>query len=183
MKELEQRLQFLATHEEEEEKKKKIETENNKEKKETDITETAAAGFSEFFTHPQYSSSGPGKLELDSVGEVEVRMAERHGNIKIRTRRRRKQLLRMVSGFHALRLTILHLNATTTPDRSTVLYSLAVKVISLATATQSMHLHFLFLLFTFILFYFLKNTIIIIILNLKILISILLLSVVAEYIF
>lgn len=60
------------------------------------------------------------------IADIEVTMVESHANLKIRSRRRPKQLLRMVSGLQSLHLTILHLNVTTIDQ--TVLYSLSVKV-------------------------------------------------------
>ncbi|KAK4381897.1 Transcription factor [Sesamum angolense] len=53
-------------------------------------------------------------------------MVETHANIKILTKRRPRQLLKMVAGFQSICLTILHLNITTV-DQS-VLYSFSVKV-------------------------------------------------------
>ncbi|KAG2402298.1 Transcription factor bHLH94 Basic helix-loop-helix protein [Vigna angularis] len=95
--------------------------------------------FSEFFAFPQYSTSGGGGGSDNSatvgedVGEVksgiadiEVTMVESHANLKIRSKKRPKQLLKLVSGLHTMRLTILHLNVTTTGE--IVLYSLSVKV-------------------------------------------------------
>lgn len=135
MKELEQRLQLLLTHKEKRKKKKTTTTETDK-NKEIDADDTAAvmaAPFSELYTLPQHSTTtSSGSLVAEGAAEVEVRMVERHASIKIRTRRRRKQLLRMVSGFHTLRLTILHLNATTF-HHSTVLYSISAKVITFTT--------------------------------------------------
>lgn len=128
VKELEQRLQFLGAQ------------------KETEGGSDADASmpFSEFFAFPQYSitsggggSGGGGESssavseqvsEVQPVGiaDVEVTMVESHANLKIRSKKRPKQLLKMASSLHGMRLTILHLNATTTGD--TVLYSLSVKV-------------------------------------------------------
>lgn len=120
MKELEQRLQWLG---------------GQKEKEKADAD--SSAPFSEFFTFPQYSTSSTAsdnqRLMADSMGgnqaaiaDVEVTMVESHANLKIRSRRRPKQLLRLVSGLQCLRLTILHLNVTTVDQ--IVLYSLSVKV-------------------------------------------------------
>ncbi|KAJ1387462.1 Myc-type, basic helix-loop-helix [Sesbania bispinosa] len=60
------------------------------------------------------------------IADIEVTMVESHANLKIRSKKRPKQLLKMVTGLHSMRLTILHLNVTTTGE--TVLYSLSVKV-------------------------------------------------------
>ncbi|GFP90856.1 transcription factor bhlh96 [Phtheirospermum japonicum] len=61
-----------------------------------------------------------------NVADIEVSMVESHANIKILSRRRPKQLLKMVAGFQSICLAVLHLNITTV-DRS-VLYSFSVKV-------------------------------------------------------
>ncbi|XP_047155892.1 transcription factor bHLH94-like [Vigna umbellata] len=126
VKELEQRLHFLGAQKEGEGK--------------SDAGGATNMPFSEFFAFPQYSTSGGGGGGSDNsatvgedVGEVksgiadiEVTMVESHANLKIRSKKRPKQLLKLVSGLHTMRLTILHLNVTTTGE--IVLYSLSVKV-------------------------------------------------------
>ncbi|XLT09072.1 hypothetical protein HN51_054865, partial [Arachis hypogaea] len=136
VKELEQKLQFLgATYQEGEDG-------NNKKKKNM--------AFCEFFTFPQYtrtatatattsssssnsekSSSSRTVAAEEELGEVaadiEVTMVESHANVKIRSKKKPKQLLKMVSALHNMRLTILHLNVTTTINQL-VLYSLSLKV-------------------------------------------------------
>ncbi|BAT88051.1 hypothetical protein VIGAN_05148700 [Vigna angularis var. angularis] len=118
VKELEQRLQFLGAQKEKEGKPE--------------------VPFSEFFSFPQYSTSPSGgcdnsaamsdqKGEVQSgIADIEVTMVESHANLKIRSKKRPKQLLKIVSSLHGMRLTILHLNVTTTEE--IVLYSLNVKV-------------------------------------------------------
>ncbi|ERM95366.1 hypothetical protein AMTRI_Chr04g246230 [Amborella trichopoda] len=69
--------------------------------------------------HPQPS------LEC-AFGDVEVTMADSHATLKVLSRRRPRQLLKLVAAFHNLRLTILHLNITTVDQM--VLYSFSVKV-------------------------------------------------------
>ena len=122
VKELEQRLQFLGSQ-------KKSDGGGN-------------MPFREFFTFPQYSTSASGCDNSVALGEhvghevhsaiadIEVTMVESHANLKIRSKKRPKQLLKMVSGLHSMRLTILHLNVTTTGE--VVLYSLSVKVCGFA---------------------------------------------------
>ena len=133
VKELEQRLQFLGAQKEKEGK--------------PDVP------FSEFFSFPQYSTSASGgcdnsaamseqKGEVQSgIADIEVTMVESHANLKIRSKKRPKQLLKIVSSLHGMRLTILHLNVTTTKE--IVLYSLSVKVcasyLSLAVLFFSIH--------------------------------------------
>ncbi|KAI9084890.1 hypothetical protein K1719_033296 [Acacia pycnantha] len=131
VKELEHRLQFLGSQ------------------KQTEAAwescPSANLPFSDFFTFPQYSTSATsttggcdninsGYVGEGSVGEaiqsgiadIEVTMVESHANLKIRSKKRPKQLLKLVSGLHSMRLTILHLNVTTTAQ--IVLYCLSVKV-------------------------------------------------------
>lgn len=118
VKELEQRLQYLGAQKEKEGK--------------PDVP------FSEFFSFPQYSTSASGGCDNSSsmsdqkgevqpgIADIEVTMVESHANLKIRSKKRPKQLLKIVSSLHGMRLTILHLNVTTTGE--IVLYSLSVKV-------------------------------------------------------
>ena len=143
MKELEQRLQFLGVDKHRDlEGKWRLNSENG-----------GNLAFSEFFTFPQYWSTESDHHhycksrdhvveaeaeEKDSVSEcagnnynngiadIEVTMVETHANLKIRSKKRPKQLLKIVSTLHSMRLTILHLNLTTTSQ--IVLYSLSVKV-------------------------------------------------------
>ncbi|KAF2316899.1 hypothetical protein GH714_042240 [Hevea brasiliensis] len=125
VKELEQRLQLLGAQKETSEK--------------SDGVEASSLPFSEFFTFPQYSTSSTrcensvaamnetmSAKQSTSVVDIEVTMVESHANLKIRSKRRPKQLLKVVSGLLTMRLTILHLNVTTL--HQIVLYSLSVKV-------------------------------------------------------
>lgn len=130
MKELEQQVQFLGVQ-------KEIK------RRGSDGGVASDMPFSEFFTFPQYStSSGTNSTHRDNnsvaamaagtgetssaVADIEVTMVESHANLKIRSKRRAKQLLKMVSGLQSMRLTVLHLNVTT--EDEIVLYSLSVKV-------------------------------------------------------
>lgn len=119
MKELEQLLQSLEA-----EKSSNQETNNS-----------ISSPFSSFFTFPQYStratnsnkdSSMMGDMNRWAMADIEVTMVESHANIKILSKRRNRQLLKMVAGFQSLSLTILHLNVSTFDQM--VLYSLSVKV-------------------------------------------------------
>lgn len=69
--------------------------------------------------------SSSGRL---GAADVEVTLVESHANLKILSRRRPRQLLKLVAGFQSLQLTILHLNVTTIEDM--VLYSISAKVVS-----------------------------------------------------
>ncbi|CAO2188616.1 unnamed protein product [Urochloa humidicola] len=65
-----------------------------------------------------------------AVAEVEVTMVESHASLKLLSRRRPRQLLRLVAGLQSHRLTVLHLNATSEDagDSGMALYSLSLKV-------------------------------------------------------
>ncbi|KAJ9545509.1 hypothetical protein OSB04_025216 [Centaurea solstitialis] len=95
--------------------------------------------FGEFFTFPQYStksaneggSSGGSSVTMadnrpPAMAEIEVTMVESHANLKILSKKRYRQLLKIVAGLQCLWLTILHLNVTTVDQL--VLYSLSVKL-------------------------------------------------------
>ncbi|PSS31608.1 Transcription factor bHLH96 like [Actinidia chinensis var. chinensis] len=89
--------------------------------------------FSDFFTFPQYSTTSPvaaaGEASAEhqpAMAEIEVTMAESHATLKILSKRRPRQLLKLVAGIQCLMLTVLHLNVTTVDQM--VLYSLSVKI-------------------------------------------------------
>ncbi|XP_010521172.1 PREDICTED: transcription factor bHLH96-like [Tarenaya hassleriana] len=86
------------------------------------------SSFSDFFTFPQYTlrPSESSAAAAEGTAEIEVTMAESNANLKILTKKRPRQLLKLVSAIQSLRLTLLHLNVTTL-DHS-VLYSISVKV-------------------------------------------------------
>ncbi|WCJ43195.1 basic helix-loop-helix (bHLH) DNA-binding superfamily protein [Euphorbia peplus] len=133
VKELEQRLQSVAG------KKEMTEKCGDGDDHHQNLSSNSMP-FSEFFTFPQYSMSvdrsentaaGGGNESVSSVtqssiADIEVTMVESHASLKIRSKRRPKQLLKVVSGLHAMCLTVLHLNVTTVEQ--IVLYSLSVKV-------------------------------------------------------
>nr|GMD56283.1 transcription factor bHLH96-like [Ipomoea batatas] len=128
VKELEQLLQFLEVH---------------KQLKNNQISSSNYANnnnshypFSTFFTFPQYStpkthsptagaaSTAPQKSS--TVADVEVAMVESHASVKVLSTKQPKQLVKMVKWFHAMSLTVLHLNVTTIHPM--VLYSFSLKV-------------------------------------------------------
>ncbi|XP_062222368.1 transcription factor bHLH94-like [Phragmites australis] len=104
------------------------------------VTEDAlsdAPPFAGFFTFPQYvwchsprdstAATPPAENGCRSgVADIEVSLVETHANLRVMTPRRPGQLLRMIGGLQALRLTVLHLTVTTL--HSLALYSLSVKV-------------------------------------------------------
>ncbi|XAR49096.1 hypothetical protein NMG60_11032163 [Bertholletia excelsa] len=119
VKELEQRVQYLGG-------KKHL-----KQKFQTSSPSSSSSPlpFSEVFSFPQFSTGSDNSMLVSNssqIADIEVRMVESHADLKIRSKRRPKQLLKMVSGFQFLRLTILHLNVTTAGQ--VVLYSVSVKV-------------------------------------------------------
>ncbi|CAM8885365.1 unnamed protein product [Rhodiola kirilowii] len=88
--------------------------------------------FSQFFTCPQYTwSQSHDKCTASSskaaIADIEVTLVEKHANIRILTKRSPKQPFKIVAGFRATHLTILHLNISTAMD-SLVFYSISAKV-------------------------------------------------------
>lgn len=122
VKELEQLLQTMGT--------------SKKNKQQPDDNGFPSRLFAEFFTFPQYSTraSQPSVTADESVadqnqralGDIEVTMVESHANLKILSKKRPGQLLKLMVGLQNLRLSILHLNVTTVDQM--VLYSVSVKV-------------------------------------------------------
>uniref|UniRef100_A0ACD5Y199 Uncharacterized protein n=1 Tax=Avena sativa TaxID=4498 RepID=A0ACD5Y199_AVESA len=116
----------------------------------------AVVPFADFFTFPQYTmsvrphvadpttaaapvddSSDTAAADTDAdamasgskhsaVADIEVTIVESHANLKVLSRRRPRQLLRMVAGLQGHRLAVLHLNATSAGQMA--LYSLSLKV-------------------------------------------------------
>ncbi|KAL8256642.1 hypothetical protein R6Q59_031709 [Mikania micrantha] len=92
--------------------------------------------FGDFFTFPQYSSHQTSdgavgsctitKNRLPAMAEIEVILVESQANIKILSKKRHSQLMKIVVGFQCLWLTILHLNVTTLEEM--VLYTISVKI-------------------------------------------------------
>lgn len=86
--------------------------------------------FAQFFAYSQYTCPQiPNKYTSKSnatIADIEVTLIETHANLRILSRRRLRQLSKLVTGFHTLCLTILHLNVTTLEPL--VLYSISAKV-------------------------------------------------------
>ncbi|KAI4328062.1 hypothetical protein L6164_020454 [Bauhinia variegata] len=86
--------------------------------------------FSQFFVYPQYTwSQVPNKYTAKTkaaIADIEVTLIETHANLRILSRKTPRQLIKLVAGFQALYLTILHLNVTTMDPL--VLYSISAKV-------------------------------------------------------
>ncbi|XVE55552.1 hypothetical protein DITRI_Ditri03aG0168200 [Diplodiscus trichospermus] len=132
VKELEQLLQSMEAH-----------------KRTTQLPEHDgySSTFADFFTFPQFSTratqcnnshssmaAAKPMAAAESVADIEVTMVETHANLKILSRKRPRHLLkRLVAGLQSLRLTVLHLNVTTSDEMA--LYSISVKV------EERCHLH------------------------------------------
>lgn len=87
--------------------------------------------FAQFFAHPQYTwsqfpSKCVSKSKATAVADIEVTLIENHANLRILCRKNLRQLSKLVAGFQAMCLTILHLNVTTLDPL--VLYSISAKV-------------------------------------------------------
>jgi len=136
VKELEQRLQSLEAHKQ------------SQQCAANDVGEAPPPPpFANFFTFPQYSMSAPTPAPApaptdevantdaeasgskpSTVAEVEVTMVESHASLRMLSRRRPRQLLRLLVALQGHRLTVLHLNMTTSAAGHMVLYSLNLKV-------------------------------------------------------
>ncbi|WOG98884.1 hypothetical protein DCAR_0418230 [Daucus carota subsp. sativus] len=99
--------------------------------------------FADFFAFPQYptcssdeprasSDNDPAVAEPEggpavvAYGEIEVTVMESHANLKMLTKKRPKQLVKIVAGLQSMWLTILHVNVTTVEQM--VLYTLSLKI-------------------------------------------------------
>lgn len=144
VKELEQQLQSLEVQ-------KKLKHKSVDKKK-------IVSPFAEFFTFPQYTSSLGGTSSCSDSGssnnsysgasyspnihnatvvdsqpglaDVEVTMVESHVNLKMVTRRRPKQLVKIVACLQKMQLIPQHLNMTSADER--VMYSFSLKVCTFA---------------------------------------------------
>ncbi|KAM0834472.1 hypothetical protein ACQ4PT_063580 [Festuca glaucescens] len=132
VKELEQRVQSLEAH--------KLAT---RQCAVVDGEAPPPPPFANFFTFPQYSMSAAASAPTppandegaeaeasgskpSAVADVEVTIVENHANLRMLSRRRPRQLLRLLVALQGHRLTVLHLNMTGAGHM--VLYSLNHKV-------------------------------------------------------
>ncbi|KAK3230960.1 hypothetical protein Dsin_002841 [Dipteronia sinensis] len=130
VKELEQLLQSMEAQ--------KRNTQQQQQQQDVDNNNNISSPFADFFSFPQYSMSSNqcnnssllatanDSDTTANVADIEVSMMEAHANLKIRTQKRPRQLLKLVASFQNLRLSVLHLNVTTV--NQTVMYSISVKV-------------------------------------------------------
>lgn len=142
MKELEQQVQVLST----------MET-KGKNNSEGCCDSNSKIPFTEFFSFPQFKamegccSVSENENQCSStIADIEVTMVENHANLKIRSKRRPKQILKIVAGLHSLSLSVLHLNISTI--NQIALYCLSVKV-SFFFFSWNGFLLFLFHIFSF----------------------------------
>ncbi|KAJ8762474.1 hypothetical protein K2173_007913 [Erythroxylum novogranatense] len=114
--------------------------ESNKRSKQTEINGFISP-FVKFFSFPQYSKhatqsppteddKSASETHRGAAADIEVTVVESHANLKILSKKRPGQLLKMVAGFQSLRLTVLHLNVTSDDLDQMALYSVSVKVSS-----------------------------------------------------
>ncbi|GAA0139245.1 hypothetical protein Leryth_010539 [Lithospermum erythrorhizon] len=94
-------------------------------------TMASTTPFGQFFSYPQYTCSQFSSNKFTSkskaaIADIEVTLIETHANVRVLSRRRVRQLSKMVAAFHTLFLTILHLNVTSLEPL--VLYSISAKV-------------------------------------------------------
>lgn len=80
---------------------------------------------SDYHNCSQYSTKYTSKSKASSA-DIEVTLIETHANLRILSTRTHRQLLKLIAGLQALRLTILHLNVT--DFHPLVLYSISLKV-------------------------------------------------------
>ncbi|XP_043694722.1 transcription factor bHLH71-like [Telopea speciosissima] len=132
VKELEQLLQSLEAkkHQLEKEGGSERAHENTSNNNNNNNNNFLSPPFAEFFSYPQYLwCQNPCKYPVENrpaIADIEVTLIETHASMRILSRRRPKQLFKLVVGFQALLLTILHLNVTTLDPL--VLYSFNAKV-------------------------------------------------------
>lgn len=84
-----------------------------------------ATPFAQFFTFPQFKHYTCSTTN-GAIADIEVTLVETHANIRVLSRRRLRQLSKLIGGFQELYLTILHLNVTSL--ETMVLYSISSKV-------------------------------------------------------
>ncbi|KAK6773182.1 hypothetical protein RDI58_028420 [Solanum bulbocastanum] len=90
--------------------------------------------FADFSSFPRYSNcSCESSVAVEKSRpllmnhDIQVNLVESHVNLKILSKRRPKQLMKIVVGLQCLWLTVLHLNVTTVHDQI-VLYSISTKL-------------------------------------------------------
>lgn len=99
-------------------------------KTEVSSAEYVGTPFAQFFSYPQYTCCElPNKYTSKSkaaIADIEVTLIETHANVRILSRRRFRQLSKLVAAFQSLYISVLHLNVTTLDPL--VLYSISAKV-------------------------------------------------------
>lgn len=122
-------------------------------KREVSKADYVGTPFAQFFSYPQYTCCElPNKYTSKSkaaIADIEVTLIETHANVRILSRRRFRQLSKLVAAFQSLYISVLHLNVTTLDPL--VLYSISVKV------RFSFHFFFLKIIIFIINFFYLKE--------------------------
>ncbi|XP_058104059.1 transcription factor bHLH71-like [Magnolia sinica] len=132
VKELEQLLQSLEAQKRilQRQRGRKEVSHNNNNDSDSNNDYHPKPPFEEFSKYPQYSRSQlPGDQQLENgsaVADIEVTMINACANLRILSKRRPKQFTKIIIGFQALHLTILHLNVTTVDPF--IFYSISAKV-------------------------------------------------------
>ncbi|XP_010414924.1 PREDICTED: transcription factor bHLH94-like [Camelina sativa] len=103
-----------------------------------EIDISSATPFSDAFKLPQYSMGSSSVSENvvveNALADIEVSLVESHASLKIRSRRRPKLLLNLVSALQSLGFIILHLNVSTVSDF--ILYCFSTKMEDKCTLTS-----------------------------------------------
>lgn len=103
---------------------------NNEEDTNSTTSKFLGPPFAQFFVYPQYTwSQMPNKFTSKTkvaIADIEVTLIETHANLRILSRKCPKQISKLVNGFQALHLTILHINVTSMDPL--VLYSISAKL-------------------------------------------------------
>ncbi|KAF2946439.1 hypothetical protein DAI22_02g293800 [Oryza sativa Japonica Group] len=92
----------------------------------TTTAASASASASASSSSPATVAAALQSEHRSGLADIEVSLVETHASVRVMSPRRPGQLLKMIAGLQALRLTVLHLNVTTLD--SLVLYTLSVKV-------------------------------------------------------
>lgn len=104
----------------------------------TTTAASASASASASSSSPATVAAALQSEHRSGLADIEVSLVETHASVRVMSPRRPGQLLKMIAGLQALRLTVLHLNVTTLD--SLVLYTLSVKVrLRLSPASAAVH--------------------------------------------
>ncbi|XP_010511217.1 PREDICTED: transcription factor bHLH94-like [Camelina sativa] len=129
IRELEHRVHHLSINGEQ----------NEKSFSDGEIDISSATPFSDTFKLPQYSMGSSSVSENvvveNALADIEVSLVESHASLKIRSRRRPKLVLNLVSALQSLGFIILHLNVSTVSEF--ILYCFSTKMEDKCTLTSA----------------------------------------------